>query len=143
MLNYLCSKPYPQTHNQQTTTAWLFNVVLPSPLLFLAERSERAFCISHLYAMPWTPGELEVDVMFLCADQGGMWESINLLRSSIFWSRSRGCVRWRVSSDTQFDFRPIARRLGCQEIAPRYVKDLTWEDSQVEVGPRAVAEARL
>jgi hypothetical protein len=88
--------------------------------MFHPVRTPNAFCISMLSCLPWLPSEFETHVVFLCTDDGAMWEGVRLLRASIEWARKRKCVRWRVSSDTQYDLEMMARRVGAEEISPRY-----------------------
>ena len=53
-----------------------------------------------------------------------MWEAMKLLRASIAWARKRKCVRWRMSSDTDYDLAAMARRLGVNEESPRFTLNL-------------------
>jgi hypothetical protein len=123
-LVFLCVKKYEKRFDRESTEGWYKNIVLKSPLLFLAARTDNAFCISMLSCMPWTPTEFEVNVIMLCADDGAMWETLPLLRYSIAWSRQRKCKIWRLCSDTVFDLKPLANRVGAREISPRYMLDL-------------------
>ena len=123
-LTKLCIKRYSNRYDPTTTQQWYINVVLKNPLLFVAERTDNAFAISHLYTMPWTAKELEVDIMFLCADQGAVWEAVTLCRSSIKWAREHNAKKWRVSSETAFELGPIADRLGARLHSQRYIKEL-------------------
>jgi hypothetical protein len=74
-----------------------------------------------LSVMPWLPADAECNVIFVCADDGAMWEALRLLRDSLAWARNRKCALWRLSSDTEFEFPGVAKRLGCTEISPRYL----------------------
>ena len=120
----LCARRYDNRYDFTTSTAWALNIVLRSPLLFHAFRTDRAFSVSHLYTMPWTAKELEVDMMFVCAEEGAMWDVFHLCHASMQWARERSAKRWRISSDTGYELGPIAERLGARRISPRYVLDL-------------------
>jgi hypothetical protein len=50
-----------------------------------------------------------------------MWEAVMLLRASIEWAKRRKCSLWRISSETDFDLEPIARKLGAVEPSTRWV----------------------
>ena len=120
-LNYLCKKRYSNRYDSSTTENWFRNIVLKSPMTFYATRSDGAFQISMLSVMPWLPADAEANVIFVCADDNKMWEAMRLLRDSLEWARKRKCALWRLSSDTDFDFPGVAKRLGCTEVSPRYV----------------------
>lgn len=117
----LCKRRYSNRYDSSTTENWFRNVVLKSPMTFYATRSENAFQISMLSIMPWSPAEPECSAIFACADEGAMWEEVKLLRDSIEWARKRRCSMWRLSSDTDADFVALAKRLGADEISPRYI----------------------
>lgn len=119
-INQLCKRRYPQTYSQVETDSWYLNQVLKGPLMFFPARTADAFCISMLSATPWMAGSLECNVVFLCAEEGCMWQAIRLLRASVAWARRRKCTLWRIASDTEYDLRPLAMRLGAREPAPRW-----------------------
>jgi hypothetical protein len=102
------------------TESWFRNIVMKQPVLFHPVRTSDAFCISTLSILPWTPARIECNVVFICCDDGAMWQGMHLLRASIEWGRSRKCALWRLSSDTAYDLAPMARRLGVEEITPRF-----------------------
>ena len=120
-LDYLCKKRYSREYDPEGTTAWFINRVLTAPIMFYAARTQDAFCITMLSTVPWIPMAIEANVVFLCADDDCMWQAMRLLRCSIVWSRRRKCTLWRLSSDTDYNFRPIARRLGATALEPRYI----------------------
>lgn len=120
-LNFICKKRYSNRYDSDTTENWFRNIVLKSPLTFHATRSENAFQISMLSIMPWLPAEPECSVIFACADEGKGWEVVKLMRESIEWARKRRCAMWRLASDTEAEFEMLAKRLGCDQISPRYV----------------------
>jgi hypothetical protein len=126
-LTYLCKKRYSHKYDSETTAAWFQNVVLKSPLLFFAARTQDAFCISLISVTPWLPGSIEANVVFVCCDDGCMYQALRLLRASIAWAKLRNCTLWRLSSDTDYDLAPLARRLGATELSPRYVLRLQDE----------------
>lgn len=119
-LNYLCKKRYSIAYDSDATEAWYKNVVLKSPIMFYAIRSADAFCITMISVTPWVPLSLDANVIFICADDGEMWQAFRLLRCSIDWARRRQCTVWRLSTDTPYDLRAIALRLGAHELSPRY-----------------------
>lgn len=123
-LHYLCIKRYSDRFDEQSTDGWFRNIVLKTPLLFYPARTDNAFAISLMSVVPWLPNEFEVNVVLLCADEGYMWDALRLLRDSIAWAKRRKCTYWRFCSDTEYDFAPIARRLGAEEIAPRFMMRL-------------------
>jgi hypothetical protein len=47
------------------------------------------------------------------------------MRATIAWARKRNASVWRMVGDTDYDLGPIARRLGCTELTPRYALRLT------------------
>lgn len=123
-LHDLCVRRYPKHYDSHTTEAWYKNIVLSNPLQFIAIRTDRAFSVAHLEAMPWTAFELECCVMFTCAEEGAMWEAVKCLRMTLFWARQRKCKRWHLWSETTFELGPMAKRLGINRTATRYIKDL-------------------
>lgn len=123
-LTYLCKKRYSHDFDSETTTAWFKNIVLKSPLMFYAIRTQDAFCITLISVTPWLPNSIEANMVFLCADDDCMWQAIRLLRSSIDWAKRRHCTLWRLSSDTDYDLSPLAMRLGATEQTPRYILHL-------------------
>jgi hypothetical protein len=115
----LSVKKYPK-FDAVTTEGWFRNIVLKQPLLFLAQRTHNAYCVSMLSVTPWMPADFECNVVFICADDNCEWEAVKLMRASIAWARNRKCRLWRVSSDTETDLAVFAKRLGAQEISPRF-----------------------
>ena len=123
-LIYLCKKRYSHKYDQFGTEGWFRNIVLKQPGLFLPIRTQNAFSVALISFIPWTPAEIECNMAFVCADDGAMWEAMKLMRASIEWARLRRCKKWRMSSDTEYDFAPVARRLGATEVSPRFSMDL-------------------
>jgi hypothetical protein len=120
-LDYLCRKRYSHIYDPDSTAGWFRNTVLKSPLMFYPIRSQDAFVITLLSIAPWTPTQIEANVIFICADDEAMWQAMRLLRCSIEWAKRRKCTLWRLSSDTDYDLRMLARRLGATELSPRFV----------------------
>ncbi|HEY2231447.1 MAG TPA: hypothetical protein VGI22_27670, partial [Xanthobacteraceae bacterium] len=116
----LCKKRYPGKYDSVTTEGWFRNIVLKQPVLFHPVRMRNAFCISMLSILPWMPSDIECTVVFVCADDGCMWEAMKCLRSSVEWGRLRKCSVWRLCSDTDYELKAIAHRLGATEQSPRY-----------------------
>lgn len=113
-------KKYSAKYDAVTTEGWFRNIVLKQPVMFHPVRMPNAFCISMLSIMPWLPAEAECNVVFICCDDGCMWEGMKLLRASIAWGKLRRCAIWRLSSDTDYDLQGMATRLGAKEISPRF-----------------------
>lgn len=124
-LSTLFAKRYANyPYDPVTTEAWFRNRVLKEPMLFLAQRTDNAFAISMLSVTPWIPADYETNVVVICAEDNAVWESLKLLRASIEWAKLRRCKAWRISSDTANDVSLLAKRLGAEEISPRYVMRL-------------------
>lgn len=117
---HLGKKRYSVKYDAVTVEGWIRNLVLKQPLMFLPQRTDHAFCISMLAVTPWFPADFECNIVLLCADENHMWEAMKLMRASIEWGRSRQCKVWRMNSDTEMDFGPLARRVGADEISPRF-----------------------
>lgn len=117
---WLGRKRYPKNYDPAGAEGWLRNRVLRDPLMFLPMRTDNAFAVSMISVKPWTPAEFECHVAALCADDGAMFEAFKLLRWSQEWAKLRKCTFWSISSDTEYDFSMLARRLGATEIAPRF-----------------------
>jgi hypothetical protein len=117
----LCRKKYGGHYDPVTTENWFRNVVMKTPILFHPVRTKNAFCISFLSVMAWLPGQYECTVLMICAEDGAHFEACKLLRESIEWGRSRKCSLWRVSSETDVDLAPLAKRVGATEESPRWI----------------------
>jgi hypothetical protein len=61
-----------------------------------------------------------VNVSFVCADDDSMWEAMKCLRATIHWAKKRNAKWWNLASDTNADLQMMAKRLGANEIWPRY-----------------------
>ena len=123
-LQILFKKKYPEGFDAITTEGWFRNVVLKTPIMFHPIRLTNSFLIAMLSCLPWTPSQFDCHIVCVCADDGHMWETAKLLRASINWARLRKCKRWNLTSDTDFDLEPMARRIGAAENTPRYYVDL-------------------
>lgn len=89
----------------------------------LCIRSAESFLIASRVVPLWgTPPECHI--VFLCAAPGAHWQAITLLRQSVAWARDNGCCKWWFGSETRFDVRSLAKRVGAQEAWPRYKLDL-------------------
>jgi hypothetical protein len=119
-LYHLMRKKYSHRYDAITTEGWFRNLVLKQPMVYLPQRTNHAFCISMMTFVPWLPAEYECTVVCVCADDGSMWEAVKLIRSAIEWARKRKCMYFRMSSDTDTDLAAFARRLGAEEISPRF-----------------------
>lgn len=128
-LHYLCLKRYDQRYSPESTELWFRDTVLKSPMMFLPVRTDDAFLIALIAVLPWLPNEFECNMIFGCADTDCMWQLVKLLRVSIEWARRRKCTIWRVSSDTEYDFRPLAKRFGAAEASPRWLIRLRDPDA--------------
>lgn len=123
-LIFLGKKRYGIDWDDATTEGWFRNIVLKSPLMFRAVRTANAFSVSMITTLPWQPSEFECHVVFVCADDGAMWEAFKLMRDSVAWAKKRKCTCWRLASDTEVDLYSMARRLGATEISPRFKLEL-------------------
>ena len=115
---------YPNNYDATGADAWFCEIVIKSPLMFRAARTDNAFCISMLSCNPWTPTEFEVHCVAVCAEDGHMWDTLALLRDSIAFARMRKCERWNITSETAFDLGPLAMRVGARKRTPRYTLEL-------------------
>lgn len=89
-----------------------------------AARTDDAFLVALASVFPWLPGDPEVNVVCICADDDAGWQVIKLLRASIEWARKRNAKCWRITSDTGYDLRPLAWRIGAREVNPRFEIEL-------------------
>jgi hypothetical protein len=126
-LFYLCRKKYSHKYDALSTELWFRNIVLKNPLLYLPQRTDNAFCISMLTTLPWIPYEFEASIVFIVADDGRGLEALKLMRASVEWAKSRRCVAWRCSSETDSDLTAFCRRVGATEISPRFTLRLQYE----------------
>ena len=111
------------------TIVWLL-ATLRSPTA-LAIRTDHAFAIANIITSAWHPKEHECHIVFLCAADGYHWEAIKLLRQSIGWARGRGCIRWWVSSETEYRIDALAKRVGARPAVQRWLLDLTADESEL------------
>lgn len=123
-LRKLFGKKYDSSFDAITTEGWYKNIVLKNPLMFYPARTDNAFLIAMLANTPWLPNDFECHVVCVCAEDGAMWETMALLRSSIDWAKGRRCVRWMLAGDTAFDLAPMARRMNANEVSPRFTINL-------------------
>lgn len=111
---------YPNRWDAMAVESWFRGTVLKSPMIYLNVRLDNAFLIGVINIIPWVPQDLEFTVALICADDGKLWEVVTLLRFSIEWSRRRKIAEWRLSSETEFEFGALAKRLGAIALSPRY-----------------------
>src|SRR5215475_14164148 len=78
----LCKRRYPRGYDAGNADAWMRNVVLRNPQQYYATRSANAFQITNLTCTPWRPADFKADIVFICADEGKVWETLALLRDS-------------------------------------------------------------
>lgn len=123
-LYYLCRKRYADDYTPTETEGWFRNSVLTNAVVFFPIRTNDAFLIAHLHVWPWKAKEFTCDVMFICADDGAVWQALSLVRASIAWAESRKAAVWRISSETEIDVTPLALRVGAKKIGPRCELDL-------------------
>lgn len=117
----LGNRRYSNHYDRMATEGWVRNLVLKGPLMFLPVRTDDAFLIAMLSTTPWSPQAPECNVALVCADDGCMWQAVRLLRFSVEWAKKRRCSLWRLSSETDFDLEPIARKVGATEPNTRWV----------------------
>jgi hypothetical protein len=115
---------YPNNYDGTTTGNWIRELVLRTPLLFQAIRTDHAFLISLLTASPWLPTDWEVHVIVTCCEHGHVWETMPLLRASVEWAKERKAKKWCFQSDTDNDIGPLMRRLKATQPEPRYTMEL-------------------
>ena len=115
----LAHRRYTKTPDPGTTLAWLARV-LNSPNEALAIRSSGAFTVALLSAPPWWPNELECNIAVLVADKACHRQAVSLLRETSAWARGKGCVRWWLSSETDYDFEALAKRVGAKPGVMKY-----------------------
>lgn len=120
----LAHRRYTKTPDPGTTLKWLMQVI-NSPNEALAIRSDHAFCVAIYSVPPWWPNEPEVHIAVLVADKGAHWQAIRLLKDTIAWARGRGCARWWLSSETDYDFEMLAKRVGARPRVMKYEVPLT------------------
>lgn len=123
-LHFLFEKKYDKRFDAMATEGWFRNIVLKTPIMFYPVRLSDSFLIAMLSCLPWLPSEFDCNIICVCADDGAMWQTAKLLRSSIEWARKRKCKHWMLASDTAFDLAPMAKRLGATELWPRYMINL-------------------
>jgi hypothetical protein len=116
----VAAKRYPtDKFDLLSTETWFRNIVLKSPMIFLPIRTKNAFLVAMLCCVPWIPAEFETNIILVCADEGAMWEALRLLRVSVEWAKIRKCSSWRLTSEND-DLTMMARRIGANEISPRF-----------------------
>ena len=123
-LHDLFGRRYPKKYDAATTERWFRAVVTKDALNMYAARTDDAFLVALVAMLPWLPGEPEVNVIGICAEEDSPWQVIALLHSSIDWARKRNAARCRINTDTDYDVAPMALRVGAREIRPRYEIDL-------------------
>lgn len=116
----LARKRYAVEFDADSTTGWFRNICLKAPLLFHPVRTDNGFCITMLTVMPWLPTIWEAHVVLICVDHHAGWEALRLLHASVDWARRRKATVWRICSETDYDLAPFARRLGAEELSPRF-----------------------
>ena len=130
-LRMLCKKRYAAHYDAYSTERWFVERVLREPLQWYAVRTDDAFLIAIINMEYWRPAFLIVDILFVCADDGAMWQAMALLRASQEWAESRRARYWRLCGDTDFDLTPLAMRLGAKAIYPRCVAELKrWREAE-------------
>lgn len=118
----LAHRRYTRKPDPGTTLAWLARVFeAPDGL---AIRTEQAFLAAVLHIPPWWPDDRECHIQALVAAPGYHWDAVRLLRASIEWARVKDCVRWYLSSETDYDFAALARRVGAVPGHVKYKIDL-------------------
>ena len=122
-LGWIFARRYPK-YDAGATEAWFVNNILPNPTNYLAIRTDDAFLIAYITNEPWLPNDWHCYVSVLCADdeKGAriIWQTLTLLRCTRVWALYRGCVSWRVYSDTSNQIGPLMRRVGAKPLESRY-----------------------
>lgn len=122
----LAHRRYTKTPDPGTTLDWLIRV-LNSPATALALRTDNAFCVAMINIAPWWPTERGCHIAVLVADRGYHWDAVFLLKETIRWAEAQGCVRWELSSETDYDFAALAKRVGAKPWVMKYAIDLGGE----------------
>jgi hypothetical protein len=128
-LRELFARRYPKHFDPIATEGWIVNQVLRFPVFYLAIRSDDAFLIGQLGVEPWTPTQVQANVVAVCVDDripSAYWQAIGLLRGSLYWAKLRKVSVWRITSETDFDLAPLARRIGAREISSRFELKLEY-----------------
>lgn len=123
-LHDLFGRRYPLIYDARTTERWFRAFVIRDALNMFAARTDDAFLVAMANVLPWLPGEPEVNVVGICAEEDCAWQVIALLRASIDWAQKRNAARWRINTDTGYDVAPLALRVGARQINPRFEIDL-------------------
>lgn len=89
-----------------------------------AARTDDAFLVALVAVLPWLPGDPEVNVVGVCAEEDCTWQIVALLRESIEWARKRNAAKWRINTETEYDLSSLALRVGAREIKPRFELNL-------------------
>jgi hypothetical protein len=116
----LAKQRYSNRTDWAAAEMWFRNIVLKGPMVFLPLRTDHAFLVGMITVVPWRPAEWEAIMMWLCSEDGFMWEALALLREGAAWAKRRKCVEFRISSETTFDIAPLAKRIGAKELRPQW-----------------------
>jgi hypothetical protein len=95
--------------------------------LYYAARTDKAFLVAFLQIKPWLPADPEVTVSILCAEEDAGWDPIRLCRASMVWARKRNAIKLLIATETTYDLKPIALRLGAEEQPAHYQIELRRE----------------
>jgi len=87
-------------------------------------RSDRAFIIASLMVPVWRAEQPDCHIVALCAEAGGHWQAIKLLRASMTWAREHRCRQWRFGSETNHDISALAKYVGAHPSQPSWECDL-------------------
>ena len=123
-LSYLGRKRYPKKFDAEMTEQWFRVNVLPNPLMYYACRTDNAFCIVFVTTFPWLPADPELNLSFLCADEGAIWEAVDCYRDCLEFAKRRGVKKWDIGSITDYNLRSIAKRIGANEERIHYRGDV-------------------
>lgn len=119
----LASKRY-RHFDPGSTLVWLVNTIRNEHMQII--RTTDAFCISTIQIPAWHPEEPECHVIFICAAAGAHWQAMSLLREAVRWARSRNCLRFWISSETENRVDSLAKRLGAEPAVMRFKLDLRY-----------------
>lgn len=121
-------KRYPSRWDPIGTEWWLRNRILANATHCLAIRTDHAACVTVCSATGWLPSDWDALVTTLMADEGAVWETLPLLRTSRDWAHRKKCVTWKVATETKYDLGALARRVGAVQGPPYYVID--WREER-------------
>jgi len=78
----------------------------------IAWRNDHAFLVGNQQARTWAPKRRSLHILAICVEEGHHWAAAELLRESVEWARARGCKKWWIATETEFEVGALAKRIG-------------------------------